>query len=285
MKKLFNAIKQNDFPEIQRIIEKKPELVNCISKAPPKKDDGQSALQVAIKNGGGWHDTRIISYLLDKGADVNFMEDDRGLRPQEIACYPVLMDMVYAVCTNMAPLHFHYQPEDAKAKANEFVAVFKRMLDLGANPNKTNNRICPVWLCVVHEVYGQHYKKDCIERWEEDYNVFVTDISNQMMNIMFAHGLDIYSPIPFPKKDLRYELLYPHHHYSQILRNNLIFNRELSYGFENCPYTYNFEAVWIEFLRSYYVKDNPYYGAVVSEERKQFFQRLKQIMDEIEQNE
>lgn len=77
MKKLFKAIKQNEFEEVQRIIEKKPELVNCISKAPPKMDDGQSALQVAIKNGGSWRDSRIISYLLEKGADVNFKEDAR----------------------------------------------------------------------------------------------------------------------------------------------------------------------------------------------------------------
>lgn len=166
-----------------------------------------------------------------------------------------------------------------------FVAVFNRMLDLGANPNKTNNRIVPVWLCVAHEVYARNYRKDCKESWEEDYNTFVTDIANQMMDMMLVHGLDIYSPIPFPKDDLRYEILYSHHRYSQILRNNLIFNRELSYGFEKCPYTYNFEAIWIAFLRSYYAKDNPYYGAAVSEERKQFFQELKQIIDAIEQEE
>jgi len=285
MKKLFKAIKQNDFEEVQRIIEKNPELVNCVSKAPPKKDDGQSALQVAIKNGGGWHDTRIISYLLDKGADVNFMEDDKGLKPQEIACYPVLMDMVYAVCTNMTPLHFHYNSEDAKNKANEFSAVFERMLDLGADPNKTNNRITPVWLCVVHEVYAHHYKGNCKESWEEDYNAFVTGIANRMMDMMLAHGLDIYSPIPFPKDDLRYERLYPFHHYSQILRNNLIFNRELSYGSEQYPYAYDSEPLWVHFLRPYYATDNPYYGEVVSEERKQFFQKLKEIMDMIEKEE
>lgn len=158
MKKLFKAIKQNDFEEVRRIIEKKPELVNCISKAPPKKDDGQSALQVAIKNGGGWHDTRIISYLLDKGADVNFMEDDRGLKPQEIACYPALMDMVYAVCMNMSPLYFHYSREDTKTKANEFLAVFNRMLDLAQTRIKLIIGSAPcgfVWftmcMCIITE--------------------------------------------------------------------------------------------------------------------------------------
>lgn len=41
MKKLFKAIKQNDFEEVKRIIESHyddPELVNCVAKAPPKMD-------------------------------------------------------------------------------------------------------------------------------------------------------------------------------------------------------------------------------------------------------
>lgn len=171
---------------MQRIIENNPKLANCISKAPPKKDDGQSALQVSIKNGGGWQDTRIISYLLDKGADVNFMEDDKGLGPQGIACLPVLMYMVYAVKGTVTPLCFKYGPEETKTKADEFIAVFERMLDLGADPNKTNNHITAVWVCVVYELYGYHYRKDCKEPWEEAYNAFITDISHRMMDMMLS---------------------------------------------------------------------------------------------------
>ena len=42
MKKLFTAIRASDFEMVRQIIEKKPELVNCVAKKPPKKDDGQS---------------------------------------------------------------------------------------------------------------------------------------------------------------------------------------------------------------------------------------------------
>ena len=48
MKKLFKAIRNGDFNEVKEIITKKPELVNCVAKQPPKKDDGQSPLQVAL---------------------------------------------------------------------------------------------------------------------------------------------------------------------------------------------------------------------------------------------
>lgn len=46
MKKLFKAIRAQDYELVKQIIEAKPELVNCTAKQPPKKDDGQSPLQV-----------------------------------------------------------------------------------------------------------------------------------------------------------------------------------------------------------------------------------------------
>lgn len=45
--------------------------MNCTAKQPPKKDDGQSPLQVALKNGA----FDIADYLIDQGADLNFIED------------------------------------------------------------------------------------------------------------------------------------------------------------------------------------------------------------------
>ena len=57
--------------EVKNIISMKPELVNCIAKQPPKKDDGQSPLQVALKTGN----FETAEYLINMGADLNFMED------------------------------------------------------------------------------------------------------------------------------------------------------------------------------------------------------------------
>ena len=87
MKKLFKAIRQEKLEEVKSIIEKNPELVNCVATPPPKKDNGQSPLQVAIKISA----LEIIDYLIESGADVNFMEaedNDPGLR-----C-PVLHDAI-----------------------------------------------------------------------------------------------------------------------------------------------------------------------------------------------
>ncbi len=74
MKKLFTAIRQGKFDEVKSILVKKPELVNCVSGALPKKDHGQSPLQVALKTGK----YEIADYLIEHGADINFMEAANG---------------------------------------------------------------------------------------------------------------------------------------------------------------------------------------------------------------
>ena len=85
MKKLFVLIRQGNLEEVKNIIEKRPDLLNCIAGPQPKKDHGQSLLQVAFKTGK----LDIADYLIEKGIDVDFMEaedDDPGLR------VPVLFD-------------------------------------------------------------------------------------------------------------------------------------------------------------------------------------------------
>ncbi len=70
MKAFFKAIRQNDYDKVKSYLDSKPELANCIAKAPPKKDDGQSPLQVAFKVG----DLQIANLLIDRGANINYIE-------------------------------------------------------------------------------------------------------------------------------------------------------------------------------------------------------------------
>lgn len=73
MKKLFKAIRQKNLEEVKSMIEKNPDLVNCTSAPPPKKDNGQSPLQVALKIGA----CEIIDFLIKNHANVNFMEAEQ----------------------------------------------------------------------------------------------------------------------------------------------------------------------------------------------------------------
>ena len=72
MKKTFQAVKRGDIEAVRKILEKKPEEVYAVAKQPPKSDDGQSLLQVALKNA----QVEIANLLLDYHADVNFMESE-----------------------------------------------------------------------------------------------------------------------------------------------------------------------------------------------------------------
>lgn len=55
---------------MRQLLLRRPELANCAAKQPPKKDDGQSPLQVALKT----CNFEVAQLLLDAGADVNFIE-------------------------------------------------------------------------------------------------------------------------------------------------------------------------------------------------------------------
>ncbi len=93
------------------------------AKAPPKKDDGQSPLQVAIKSGAG---TRfaVANLLLDRGADVTFQETS------DINHWtaPVLHDAVRAAVMSVRGLSY----SDA-ALSDAAFALLLRMLASGAN--------------------------------------------------------------------------------------------------------------------------------------------------------
>ena len=130
MKKLFTAIRASDLEMVRQIIEKKPELVNCVAKKPPKKDDGQSPLQVALKTGN----TAIANYLLDMGADVNFIEDETCCNAWRT---PVLHDAINCavmLCRwNKDDKYMGFKEYSTKERSVEALGVLKKMLDMGAD--------------------------------------------------------------------------------------------------------------------------------------------------------
>lgn len=134
MKKLFLTIRHGDLELVKDIIMKKPELVNCTAKQPPKKDDGQSPLQVAIKSGN----FEIANYLLDSGADVNFMEGESCNEWK----MPVIQDAIMAAVLNSMFLLSTYENGDnaweihgTKGQFDTAFKILKKMFDFGADIN------------------------------------------------------------------------------------------------------------------------------------------------------
>lgn len=128
MKKLFNAIRKNDIDSVKKIIESTPDIISCVSVGAPKKDEGQSPLQVALKASS----TEIVNYLLDVGADVNFMESKGHWRA------PVIHDAINrAIMCSRWNVNRCGELEvfSTKKDADEAFEILKKIISLGADIN------------------------------------------------------------------------------------------------------------------------------------------------------
>lgn len=133
MKKLFQAIRQNDLDTVKELLSKKPELISCTAKQPPKKDDGQSLLQVALKTGN----FDIVWYLLDMGADVNFMEAETCCNSWRA---PVIHDAINAAVMNSrwntnSSINGGIRVFSTKEDADKAYQILDKIIALGADAN------------------------------------------------------------------------------------------------------------------------------------------------------
>ena len=137
MKKLFTAIKKHDFDLVKKILEEKPNLIDCVAKQPPKSDDGKSLLQVALKDGT----IEIANYLLDKGANVNFIESDTSANGWQM---PVIQDAISLAIMKtrwcVIDAHGNESVQHTKEESDEAFLLLKRMIDLGADLNSIDSK-------------------------------------------------------------------------------------------------------------------------------------------------
>ncbi len=131
MKKTFQAIRKGDIELVRSILEAKPQEIHAIAKQPPKKDDGQSLLQVALKTGH----LDIADLLLDYQADVNFMESEDCVNEWRM---PVLHDAIRCAIMNSRWVSkgygiIRYEIHSTKQEADHAYAVLKRILEAGAD--------------------------------------------------------------------------------------------------------------------------------------------------------
>jgi ankyrin repeat protein len=129
MKKLFTAIRKHDNDTVKELLAKNPKLIHCTAKQPPKKDDGQSPLQVAFK----CENFEIAEHLLDLGADVNFIESESCNEWK----MPVIQDAIMA-----AVMHSRwntksfggttYETRNSSEQADTAFNLLKRMFECSA---------------------------------------------------------------------------------------------------------------------------------------------------------
>lgn len=190
MKKLFKAIRHGEIEVVKQIIQDKPTLVNCVAKQPPKKDDGQSPLQVALKTGN----FEIAEYLIDMGADLNFIEDVSCCNSWRM---PVVHDAITAAVMksrwNTNNKYMGFKVFSTEQDAKRAYAILKKMIDLGADVNALDSHgSSGIWrFCSqANQILPSYnYSTHC----ESDDRIFTEELEEDLSNIvnlLYKSGAD-----------------------------------------------------------------------------------------------
>jgi ankyrin repeat protein len=126
IKALFSGIRKHENQSVRTLLAGDSSLVNACASAPPKKDDGQSPLQVALKTGN----FEIAGHLIDLGANVHFIEESSINEWRA----PVLHDALRA-----AAFTARGSEADSGEKFQKALGLVRRMLAMGVNSNATDS--------------------------------------------------------------------------------------------------------------------------------------------------
>ena len=189
MQKTFQLLRRGDIEAVRQILDRKPEEVNAVSGDKPKRDQGQSLLQVAIKSGH----LDISDLLIDRGADLNFIEEPTELNP---FCQPVIQTAggraVFDCRRMIKRWNGQYQLYSSKEKADQSFKVFKKMLELGADISQKDSHrgtLLQTILIETKEVLPSYYWKTK----ETSDNVLITDELrhdlNRIYDLLIRYGV------------------------------------------------------------------------------------------------
>ncbi|MFT3822895.1 MAG: hypothetical protein QM731_03200 [Chitinophagaceae bacterium] len=125
IKAFFKAITDGDLNKVSELLHSNKEYLTVCNIAPPKKDDGQSGLQVAFKTGN----FDIARLLIDSGADTDFMDASEVNEWNA----PVLHDCIRATVFNS------YTIQKDTNRFDKAFYLLQLMLDKHADPNSTDS--------------------------------------------------------------------------------------------------------------------------------------------------
>lgn len=203
MKKLFIATRKGQLEIVQELLEKKPELISCTAKQPPKKDDGQSPLQVAIKTGN----TDIADYLLDLGADVNFMEQESCNEWR----MPVVQDAIMAAVMCSRYIYLPWGEKEwklckTKEQSDKAFHILERMVvekqaDISSHDSYGNSCLGRAILDARQILPRYFYAEQRLE--EKPLNDELKEDLTRIFNLLLEHGANINEVDPKLGKSLR----------------------------------------------------------------------------------
>ena len=193
MKKLFTMIRRGNLEEVAAILDKKPDLISCLAKAPPKKDDGQSPLMVAIKS----DNLEVAHLLLDRGADVNFAD---AVNPYGINFSAPIWYHAVGQCFMRAGHTVGPGPERSRG----YFLLLRRLLDMGMDPNQKTSYGGTAWQHALEqydEFARSSYPSYYVEESKEG-NRRLREMLKAVLDELLKHGADIHDFRPPNKEGL-----------------------------------------------------------------------------------
>ncbi|MDD2972299.1 MAG: ankyrin repeat domain-containing protein [Lachnospiraceae bacterium] len=189
MKKLFTAIRQFDNETVKQLLQKKPELIACTAKQPPKKDDGQSPLQVSLKCGN----FEITDFLLSLNADVNFIESEECCNNWRA---PVIHDAINAaiMCSRWNTTSFGFKEHSTKENAEKAFIQLQKIIQLGANVNAKDSygNSC-IWRACLQasQILPQYNYQDKILSKERVITEALKNDLSKIFELLLKSGADL----------------------------------------------------------------------------------------------
>lgn len=193
MKALFADIRDGRIEEVRRRLDAQPSLVSSVAKAPPKKDDGQSPLQVAVKTGR----LRIAELLLDRGADVNYIEASSVNEWRAPVIHDVLRAAVkrsrWLVSTTFGDDDPEWAMKNSAEAADRWYGFLVRVVDEGADVHALDsygNSCLQRVILDAREVLPRVRFDDPTwvdpQPWNDE---LVSDLT-RIFGLLYAHGVD-----------------------------------------------------------------------------------------------
>lgn len=185
MKKLFTLIRQGKRDEVAAILAKRPELISCTAIAPPKKDNGQSPLMVAIKS----DNLEVAHLLLDYGADVNFRDPPSQPHNESVPIWYLAVGQCFMRAGD-------FVSDKSKERSRGYYELLQRLLDMGMDPNKKATSeffSLNAWQYALnqynyfaHGSYSSYY-----EDGDKAHNRQLREMLKAVLDLLLAHGVNI----------------------------------------------------------------------------------------------
>jgi ankyrin repeat protein len=175
MKALFQAIRRSDRAKVEQLLDADPSRVHSTAKAPPKKDDGQSPLQVAFKTG----QFDIVDLLIDRGADVNFTEKSAVNEWRAPVIHDAIRAAIFSSRYRGAGGVFIHTKEDADRAFASLTKLVQAGADVRARDSYGNN-------CLMRAALDAH---QIVSRRDDTTRETVEDLS-RVFGLLLAQGAD-----------------------------------------------------------------------------------------------